>query len=194
MRRASLLLFAIPLAMAAQSLTQSERDRAMSYLHATRKQFLDIVTTVSVEQLRYKPAPNRWSIAEIAEHLTLVEDSVFQAAQAALQKPVSEPNPALDEKIQQGGASRARRVNAPEGFVPTGRWTKAADLAGEFKSRRDRNIEFVQTTSADMRRHALPHPALGPLDAYQWFLFAAAHADRHIQQMREVMADPQFPK
>lgn len=194
MRRALSFLFVIPLAMAAQSLTQSERDRAMSYLHATRKQFLDIVTTVSAEQLRYKPAPGRWSIAEIAEHLTLVEDSVFQAAQAALQKPPSAPDPALDEKMQQDVASRARRASAPEGFVPRGRWTKAADLASEFKARRDRSNEFIQTTPAALRQHALPHPALGRLDAYQWFLFAAAHADRHIQQMREVMADPGFPK
>lgn len=194
MRQALPLLLALPIAMVAQPLTQSERDRAMSYLHATRKQLLDIVTTVSVEQLRFKPTSSRWSIAEIAEHLTLVEDSVYQAAQAALQGPATEPNPALDAKIQTGVASRARRVTAPEGFVPTGRWTSSSDLASEFKSRRDRSIEFIQTTAANVRQHALRHPALGLLDAYQWFLFAAAHADRHIQQMREVMADPQFPK
>lgn len=194
MWRVLAIILSIVSSMTAEPLKQGERDRAMSYLHATRKQFLDIVTTVTAEQLRFKPAANRWSIAEIAEHLTLVEDSVYEAAQTALLRPPTEPNPGLDEKIQQGVASRARRVQAPEGFVPAGRWTTAAELAGEFKTRRDRNIEFIQTTSAEMRRHALPHPALGPLDAYQWFLFAAAHADRHIQQMREVAADPAFPK
>jgi hypothetical protein len=63
-----------------------------------------------------------------------------------------------------------------------------------FRSNRDRTIEFVSTTQQDLRSHFSPHPAAGMLDCYQWTLLLAAHTDRHVQQMREVMADPGFPK
>jgi hypothetical protein len=35
---------------------------------------------------------------------------------------------------------------------------------------------------------------MGELDAYQWMLFMAAHSKRHLAQIEEVKADPNFPK
>lgn len=185
-------------ACSAQTLSQGERDRAMSYLHATRKQFLDIVQTVSDKQFKFKPGPDRWSIAEVAEHLTLAEDTIFGAAQRTLGAPKVTVAPdeykKRDELIMKMVPDRSRKAQAPEQIRPTGKFaTREALLAG-FKSRRDRTIEFVKTTKADVRSHTSPHPVLGPIDVYEWVLFIAAHSDRHIQQMREVMADAKYPK
>ena len=33
-----------------------------------------------------------------------------------------------------------------------------------------------------------PHPALGPLNGYAWFLLLAAHEGRHTAQIREITA------
>ncbi len=32
------------------------------------------------------------------------------------------------------------------------------------------------------------------LDAYQWVLLISAHCERHMKQIEEVKADPNFPK
>jgi hypothetical protein len=32
------------------------------------------------------------------------------------------------------------------------------------------------------------------MDVYQMFIMISAHTERHVKQMREVMADPGFPK
>jgi hypothetical protein len=32
------------------------------------------------------------------------------------------------------------------------------------------------------------------MDLYQMFFMISAHTERHVKQMREVMADPGFPK
>ena len=45
--------------MNADSLEKGERDRAMSYLHATRKQFGDAVAGVSPEEATWKAGPHR---------------------------------------------------------------------------------------------------------------------------------------
>ena len=38
------------------------------------------------------------------------------------------------------------------------------------------------------------HPALGSIDAYDWILMLAAHTERHTAQIKEIKADPNFPK
>lgn len=182
----------------AQTLAQGERDRAMSYLHATRKQFLDIVQSVSDKQFKFKPGPDRWSIAEVAEHLTLAEETLFGAAQRTLGAPrvtvATDDYKKKDDLIMKMVPDRTRKAQAPEQIRPTGKFATREALVTEFKSRRDRTIEFVKTTKAEVRNHTAPHPVLGPIDVYEWLLFIAAHSDRHIQQMREVMTDANYPK
>jgi hypothetical protein len=31
-----------------------------------------------------------------------------------------------------------------------------------------------------------PHPVLGVIDAYQWFIFIGSHEARHAEQIREI--------
>ena len=181
-----------------QAPTQGERDRAMSYLHSTRKQFLDAVTPLSSAQWKFKPSGGGWSVAEVAEHLTVVEESVMSGIGQALQSP---PTPekrgetaGKDDLIMKNIPDRSRKVQSPEAVTPTGRWSTRDALVADFKLRRGKTIEFIQRTPADLRSHMFPHPFLKLLDCYQWTLMLAAHADRHVQQMKEVMADPGFPK
>ena len=83
-------------ALAAEPLSQGERDRAMSSLHATRKMFLDEVANLSDAQWTFKPAPERWSIAECAEHIALSEDLLFQLVTEKLMKSPAEPDKSTD--------------------------------------------------------------------------------------------------
>src|SRR5436190_20236160 len=74
----------------AQTLTQGERDRALSELYASRKQFLDSIAGLTEAQWNFKPAPNVWSIAECAEHIALSEDLLLDSLPKLMQSP-SEP-------------------------------------------------------------------------------------------------------
>ncbi|MCS7023476.1 MAG: DinB family protein [Bryobacteraceae bacterium] len=192
-------------ALVAQSgpvpLTQGERDRALSHLHATRKMFLDAVAGLTPAQWEFKPAPEVWSIAEVAEHITLSEDMLFEiATQRALKaptEPLSDFAPRGfrdDEKLLAAVLDRSTKVKAPEALTPRRSFPTPADLISEFKRRRDRTLEYVRTTEAALRAHRFPHPVLGPLDAYQWLLLVSAHCERHILQLNEVKQHPGFPK
>jgi hypothetical protein len=179
-------------------LKQGERDRAMSHMHATRKQFLDSLAGVTPAQWNFKPAPEVWSIAEVAEHIVLSEDLLFEiATKRALQSP---PDPALatspanDEKLLALVADRSKKAQAPEALQPRRSFQDMSEVITEFKKRRDRNIAYVQTTQDPLRAHASKHPLLGALDAYQWLLLLSAHSERHILQLNEVKQHPSFPK
>jgi hypothetical protein len=52
----------------------------------------------------------------------------------------------------------------------------------------------VLKKTPDLRDHALESPLGQKLDAYEWILFIGAHSERHTKQIKEVMADANFPK
>lgn len=194
----TLSCFAAP---AGETLTQGERDYALSNLHATRKLFLDSVAGLTPAQWNYKTAPDRWSAAEIAEHLAVLEDVVTGLVKKALQAPAtpekripSDQARAKDEKLVMMVADRSQKVQAPEAVQPAHRFKTPDEAVAHFRASRDANIDFVDTTQGDLRDRFAPHPFLGQLDLYQWFLLASSHTERHTKQLLEVKADPGFPK
>ena len=194
-----IMFTALTLATAfAEPLAQGERDRAMSHLHATRKAFLDSVAALSDSQWNFKPSPERWSVAECAEHIAVSEDSLFQMLQQVLKSPAAPEKMAdakgKDELILKVLPDRSVKAQAPEFLQPKRRWPDRETLIAHFKQSRDRNIAYIQTTGDDLRSHFMEHPLLKTLDAYQIMLLISAHSERHTAQINEVKSDPNFPK
>ncbi len=63
----------------AEPISKGDREFGMSALHASRKLFLDSVAGLSDAQLNFKPAPEKWSIAEVAEHIALARTVHFSS-------------------------------------------------------------------------------------------------------------------
>jgi hypothetical protein len=180
----------------AQSLTQADRERGVKYLQETREGVIAATQGLSDAQMKFKPAPDRWSVAETLEHITLVEDALFQNIQGKIMKaPAGAPGrdaAKADALVLAAVPDRSHKRQASPEFVPTGRWTPAESL-DHFQKSRAKTVEFLQST-ADLREHVVDSPLGQPLDAYEWLLFMGAHSERHTKQILEVKADPNFPK
>jgi uncharacterized damage-inducible protein DinB len=181
------------------TLTQGERERAMSELHATRKQFLDSVAGLSEAQWNFKPAPEVWSVAECAEHIALSEDRIFELVTEKIMKSPAEPDKKAevkgkDEMVLEKTIDRSQKFQAPEMLRPTHQWPTKEALIDHFKASRDRTIAYIENTGDDLREHFMPHPVAKLLDGYQWILLISAHSNRHTLQIEEVKANPNFPK
>jgi hypothetical protein len=181
------------------SMSEQERTRAVEYLEQTRKDFLAAVDGLSEEQWNFKPAPERWSIAETAEHIAHTEETIWQLVREKLMK--SPPTPERrgetkekDEVIMSAVPDRSRKFQAPERLQPTGRWSSRDELLKAFEAARSAQIAFLKETKEDMRSRFEEHPFLKTIDAYQWLLLNGAHGKRHTSQILEVKADPNFPK
>lgn len=189
-----LTVFAVP----ASPLSQRDRNRALSELHATRKMFLDAVANLSEAQWRWKPAPDRWSIAECAEHVVLTETELFQKVVAEILKTPAHPERATeeqrakDQQILKRMADRSSKAQAPESLRPSGKYWSPEELVEVFKKTRDRTISFVRDTQEDLHSHFAPMGS-EELDAYQWILVIAGHTARHVEQIREIKNSPGFP-
>ena len=181
-----------------QTLTQGERDRALSELYAGRKMFLDSVAGLSDAQWNFKPAPEVWSIAECAEHIALSEDLIFGGVTKIMATPAEPGKRALvkgrDEMILKGVVDRSQKFKAPEPLVPTHRWPTQAALIAHFKESRDHTLDYVRTTEDALRVHFMDHPVLKTMDGYQWILLLSAHTERHTAQLNEVKQNPGYPK
>jgi uncharacterized damage-inducible protein DinB len=198
MRKVILLLCAAVCfapAVFAQTLSQSDREKGIQYLEQTRDAIVADTKNLTPAQWNFKAAPDKWSVAQTLEHIALAEDGFFQTITEKVMKApagaADRDTAKLDALVLGMVPDRSTKRQAPAELVPTGRWTPAETLDHFLKSRA-RTIEFLQTTP-DLRQHVMDSP-LGPLDAYEWVLFTAAHSERHTKQILEVEASPNFPK
>jgi len=180
------------------AMTDSERAFLLDQLEQTKKDMLASINGLTAAQWKFKFAPNVWSVAECAEHIALAEDFIGGLAQQLLKTPaVDRPatsNSETDHKMVVMIGDRSHKATAPEPIVPTGKFATPEDAAREFTERRDRTIAYVKTTNDDLRVHVTTQGPLGTMDAYQVLILVAAHSGRHTAQIREVEANPGFPK
>ncbi len=179
-------------------LAPEDRDRGISHLEATRQALLDATAGLSEAKWNFKPAPDRWSVAECVEHIALSEGYLFKMTS---KQDMKTPAGSQDRgDIKEGDAmvlamvaNRTRKFQAPQEVVPTSRFGSAKETIQHFLDSRTKTLDFLKTTP-DLRAHTADSPFGKKLDAYQWILYISAHSGRHTEQINEVKADPNFPK
>jgi uncharacterized damage-inducible protein DinB len=187
----------IPESKPARKTTDKDREFAVNNLKASRERFLTAVAGLSDAQVKFKSAPDRWSIAEVAEHITLSEVVFMDLITNQVLKSPSTPDKErkiTDEALMALMADRSNKAQAPEPAAPRNRWKRIEETVKEFENRRSRTIEFVKTTADDLRSHFIPFGDRGEIDGLQWVLLISAHCDRHVAQINEVKAAANFPK
>lgn len=176
-------------------MTQGERDRLLSYFHATRKQILDAVDGLSDAQWKFKPAPDKWSVAEVVEHLTHTEPFLFSFANRFVARSLPKPSDTklTTEQLVSNMANPATPAQAPAEIRPTGKWQPGMELTNEFRTRRDSMMHWLLTTKEPLTR-SWANWGGSTVTVYQALHTIPAHTERHLKQINNVKADPNFPK
>ncbi|HEY1461976.1 MAG TPA: DinB family protein [Terriglobales bacterium] len=200
MKKKLALLFCAVFMMATfavgQTLTDADREKGVQYLEKTRDGVVDAVKGLSDAQMTFKAGPDRWSVAQVLEHIALAEDYLSQNVTANVMKapagPAGRDTAKIDAAVLAMIPDRSHKAQAPPPLVPSGRWTPAETL-DHFLKARAKTIELMKNTP-DLRAHATDSPLGQKLDGYEWLLFIAAHSERHTKQIQEVKDNPNFPK
>jgi DinB family protein len=165
----------------------SALDRARGDLHAA-------IESVPAELRDRAPAADRWSVAGVLEHLSLVDErftaiitnKIGDARHAGLGDEEGVP-PLLPPNVEAMLADRSERRTAPEPLHPRGlEWGAAWDRAEAARAAFRRALASADGLALSRVIHA--HPRFGALSAYQWGGFIAAHESRHAAQIREIAA------
>jgi DinB family protein len=184
-------------AIAAHAQTPADKERAIKYLESTRQAVLDATAGLSEAQWNFKSAPDRWSVAEVTEHIAAAEDLLRGMIEDKVMKTPAQPegpnSKAIDDAVLSLAPDRSHKLQAPEPLKPTNRFGSPEGSIKHFTESRQQTIDFLNQHD-DLRAHAMEGPMGSKLDGYQWVLLIAGHSERHTKQINEVKADPNFPK
>ncbi|MGB9467298.1 MAG: DinB family protein [Candidatus Acidiferrum sp.] len=183
-------------AVRAQEVTQAERERALQYLESTKKGVLEATKGLSDAQWNFKAGPDRWSIAQVTEHIAAAEDYIRGLVVEKVMVAPAVPGRDLkksDDAVIAMVPDRSQKAQAPEPLVPTNRFGSPDGSLKHFVESRVTTEDFLKSTSG-LRDHAVDSPMGTKLDGYEFVLLIAAHSERHTKQILEVKADPNYPK
>lgn len=180
------------------ALSNKERKYSANLLKDSKTELLKSVKNLSDAQLNFKTSAESWSVKECVYHIAITEKALWgmlEQTMKATANPEQRPEIKLtDAEFVQRMENRTHKVKTFEKLEPVNTPYKSLDEAlDDFKMSRGEHIKYVKTTTEDLRNHVVK-TVLGWADCYQITLIVGAHTNRHIQQLNEVKADPNFPK
>jgi DinB family protein len=173
-------------------------EEILAYLASVRAELAAEIVSRPKEAFTVRPAEGRWTGAEIIYHLGNAEGATTKMLERVFEKALADGIPtdpetsSLVHSLDHLGVPDrgARRIVAPERLEPP----PGADLPTSWESLqrvRERTHRAVATVDGrDLTTLSAPHPIFGPINGYQWILFIGQHEARHLDQLRETLAQP----
>jgi uncharacterized damage-inducible protein DinB len=157
----------------------------------TRARLLAAVEGLTDEQRDFRPSPDRWSVAQLCDHLSIVEGNILKVLNKVLAKAEEAGAPQAPSDAPFAPVSvaefveltRGVKIEAPEAVRPSDSRPVAESLAALRDSRAALHALRPRLERLDAHALRFPHPAWGPLNLYQWLLFVGAHEARHLAQI-----------
>lgn len=142
-----------------------------------------------------RPTPDRWSVAEVLEHLSIVESQIagliqkqaeaLRAAGDSVEPDTSSVLPMLDvDRL----LDRSGKLVSGERSRPQGQLSADAAMQALSVSREKLRNAIIAADGLPLSKASAPHPYFGPYNLYQWVLFVGGHESRHAAQIREIAA------
>jgi hypothetical protein len=180
------------------TMTAQERDLLLEMLVSSQRRLIAATVELGLNQWTFAPGPERWSIAQCAQHLTLSEDALLGIVRKQVLEAAANPGAAATARGRDGvvvGAMRDRsqRHKTFDFLVPQTIASSPAAFINSLLVKRAETMQYVRESGDNLHHHFAPLGPLGDLDGYQWLLLLASHTDRHVAQMEEVKTQPQYP-
>jgi hypothetical protein len=199
LRLLPLLVIALQLATASKTgatgMTDEDREHLLVHFEMTGQVLAGEVRGLSPAQLEYRASPDRWSIRECVSHLAVAEPDYWRDLMKSVKAPPDmkgKKSANTDADILWYGIDRVVHTKTGGGHEKVDTYKNLGEALAKFQALRATMIEYIKSTRDDLRAHSFGSE--DPIDCWQWMLEISTHAERHIQQIREIKADPNFPK
>jgi hypothetical protein len=143
----------------------------LELLEATPAILRGLMSEISEEDARWKPAPDRFSIAEVLSHLSHSEEHCYRAR---VDRFLSEEMPKFEPDDAQMHLDLYRDADPEEEF-------------GHFEDRRDANVELLRRLPAAAAHRKAMHREAGEITLSQMLHEWALHDLGHIRQVAELV-------
>jgi hypothetical protein len=166
----------------------------IAYLNTRRASLREAVEAVPEALRSQPPDADRWSVAQVVEHLALVEERFHKMLAGRLAEakaqgvaPERETSSIVSSYDVAPVLDRSTKHQAPDVVRPVGADWKAAWAKLE-EARRAFVGVFEAGDGLALGEVVHTHPRLGALNLYQWGVWLGGHEARHTEQIREIAA------
>lgn len=161
--------------------------RIFARLDSTHRDLLDTVEALDETVLSKRPAEDEWCVAEIINHLRLVEERVLKDLNRSLEQPPAQLGLLRRFVPTSIVASRLIKVKAPRAVEPATPLDKQSNIA-EFNRARGNLKALCEAHGKDkLSKAVFRHPFLGTISGVAAISFVSYHERRHHKQIREVL-------
>ncbi|HKX31353.1 MAG TPA: DinB family protein [Blastocatellia bacterium] len=167
-------------------------------IERTHSSFIASVTNLSPGQEDFRPVPDRWTIAEISEHVGIVNSGFLRLAQTLLKQAEAEPKPPrtnLEFSLQRltDSGTMKEKWKAPERVEPHGGVPVAESTLKNQQAIDQLSALKPRFEAVDLSGPTWDHPFLGPLNLYETLIVLVIHETKHRHQVEEIKASAGFP-
>jgi hypothetical protein len=171
-------------------------ERILKRLDRVHEKLMAIVAPLDEGVFAQSPAAGSWSVAQIIQHLALVEDRVIKDLEKQVSRPrrkVSFVRRFIPTSIV---SSRLLRAKAPKAVDPESKVgaTETAEVPGKAnaianynRARNDLKTLCATHGKDRFRQIVFKHPLLGEIDGVATVSFVGYHEQRHYKQIRDVL-------
>jgi hypothetical protein len=177
--------------------TETDRKYLLDNLILAKQELMDETKSLTKKQWNFKESPDRWSINQIVEHLCLWELIQMNEISVALRiGPVPDFKHYLpDSAFINKDPNRIKKNITTDYTKPFTYSVPLGNNEGKnnviwYTTMRDESIDYLQKTNANLRVHYI---CFGP-NIHQQYLMFFQHTFRHLGQIREIKAHPNYPK
>lgn len=168
-------------------------EEVLNYLDKTRSELRAAVDSVPSDARNTKPTADRWSVAQVLDHLAIVHSRVAELikksideAQAAGLGPETSTGSVLNTIPTERILDRSRKVEAPDAIRPRDDIDAETAWNELMQAHEKLRAALLSGDGLALEQVIQPHPVLGPINIYQWTLFNGSHEARHTLQIREI--------
>jgi hypothetical protein len=161
-------------------------DKVIRRLDSIHLKLLNTIAPLDDSVFSRCPSQNEWSVAEILQHLCLVEQRVVKDLERELKNPprkIGFLRTLIPTSIV---ASRLVRVKAPKAVNPINPPPRN-EIIANYNAARDRLKKLCSTHGRKLKLVIFKHPFLGDIDGTATVSFVGYHERRHHKQIREVI-------
>jgi len=155
---------------------------------AVHQQLASEVSAIDPALVSKRPAENEWSVAEVVEHLCLVEGAVMGYVKAKLNEPpvrVSFLKKLLPMRIV---SLRVKRLQAPKIVEPSRNLPPLEELLKKYDTiRADTKEVCIKEGRERLSGVCFKHPYFGDMDGAATVSMLAFHEQRHLKQIRQIL-------
>jgi len=168
---------------------------AMEFVEEKRRELVASVEGVPRADLTRHSAAGAWSVAEILDHLRMVESGVArlitkrvqQARDAGIAKEETSADSVLGCLEPYSFSLESRKLKSPEAVRPNPNADPDEALEGLVATRQTLRHAASSANGVALGEIKHTHAILGELDLYQWLIFLGQHEVRHRKQIERTL-------